>query len=176
VSEAAGVKAIDALRDARAALLEYRGSVRGALSGATADVQRTMTWLSSDRLSYWKQQVRRRREKVANARTDLERAKLSAMDPRASCIDQKRALEHARRLLEEAEQRVEAVKRWGHKLDREIMQFKGGCAPLSRVVDADLERAAARLNLLIDRLEEYVHTKPGAAPKPPPSSDHEDPA
>jgi len=170
LSEAAGVKAIDALRDARAALVEYQGMVRGALSEAQSEVLRLMTWLQSDRMSFWKQELRRRREQVAQARSDLERARLAAFDQKQSFLDEHRAIRRAQERQDEAEQRVAAVKQWIMRLDREVMMFKGKLQPLGRAADADLERGAARLDLLVERLEAYLRTSPGT-PKLEPERD-----
>ena len=164
MSEAAGVKAIDALRDARAAVVEYQGAVRSSLAEATSEVLRLMTWLQSDRMSFWKQELRRRREKVAQARADLERARLSALDQKHSFLDERRAIRRAQERQDEAEQRLAAVKQWSMRLDREVMMFKGKLQTLGRAADSDLERGAARLDLLVDRLEAYVRTAPEKLP------------
>ena len=95
----ADVRSIEALRDAKAALVEFREVARLALSEATSDVQRTLAWLQSDRRTYWQAQVRRRTELVAQAKSDLYRAQLAAMDDRAPCTEQRKAVERAERAL-----------------------------------------------------------------------------
>ncbi len=76
----ADVRSIDALKDARAALAEFRESAGVSLSEAQSDIQRTIWWLQNDRRTFWQHELRRREEKVNQARTDLYRAKLAAMD------------------------------------------------------------------------------------------------
>ncbi len=160
---AADVKSIDALRDAKAAVVEFRETAGVALSEATSEVQRVASWLQNEKRTYWEHEIRRRREKVAQAKSELYRAKLAAMDPTASCLDQKKQLERAERALAEAECKGANVRRWARDLEREIMLFKGKLQALARSVDADLPRGEARLELLMDKLESYVRLAAPAA-------------
>jgi hypothetical protein len=154
--KAADVKSIDALKRAKAAMVEFRETAGVALAEASSEVQRTMWWVQTDRRTYWAAQVRRRTEKLNEAKSELYRAQLAAMDDRAQCIEQRKMVERAERALQEAHQKVAAVKKWSHMLDREFMLFKGRLQPIARAVEGELPRGEAKLELLTERLEKYV--------------------
>ena len=160
MKEAADVRSIDALKHAKAALVDFREIVVVALSEAHAEVQRTLWWLQHDQSAHWKREVRSRSEKVAQAKSELYRAKLSAMDDHASCIEQKKMLERAERRLAEAQQKVQLVAKWARVMEREMMLYKGQCQPIARAVEVEMPRGEGRLDQIIDRLEAYILTKP----------------
>ena len=156
----ADVRSIDALKDAKAALIEFREIIVVALSEAQAEVQRTVWWLQHDQTTHWKHEVRRRTELVNQAKSDLYRAKLAAMDETASCLEQKKALERAEHRLREAERKVQLVKQWSQKVERESMLFRAQIQGISRAAESDLPRAEAKLEMMLDRLEAYVRLAP----------------
>ena len=157
----ADVKAIESLREARAAVADFRDTVRVALSEAQSEAQRVLWWVQQDRKGYWKHEIRRRTEKVAEARSELYRAKLAAMDPQASCFEQKKLLQRAEDRLAEAEQKMRNVEKWARVLDREVLLFKGQCQSLGRAVDAELPLADGKLKMMHDQLEAYLRVTPG---------------
>ena len=166
----ADVKSIDALKDAKAALAEFRNVARIALAEAFSDVQRPHSWLQGDRRTWWQAEVRRRQEKVNQAKSDLYRAQLAAMDDRPSCIEQRKQLQRSERALEEAHRKVELVRKWTRVLDREMLLFRGKCQPIARAVDGDLAKGEARLEVLLDDLDAYVRLQAPASGPPRPAS------
>jgi hypothetical protein len=169
----ANVRSLDALRDAKAAVVEFKEVSRVAISEANADVMRTHWWLQHDQLTFWKAEIRRRTEKVNQAKSELYRAQLAAMDHQAQCVEQKKLLARAEAALEEAGRKLKAVQRWIRIFDKEVMLFKGACQTLSRTVDADLPLGEARLDHMMDRLEAYLKLNaPARGPrKAPPAPD-----
>ena len=169
---AADVRSIDALKDAKAALVEFRESAIVALSESTSEVQRVSSWLQNEKRTYWEHEIRRRREKVAQAKSELYRAKLAAMDDHASCLEQRKMLERAERALEEAHTKLERVQRWARVMDREMLLYKGRCQQIARAVEADIPRGEAKLDLMIDRLQAYLQIQaPSIKPGRPTSSE-----
>jgi len=163
---AADVKSIDALKAVKTALVEFREVISLSLSESSAEVQRTLWWLQNDALMYWKQQVKKRSEKVNQARSEVYRAKLTALDSTHSALEQKKLLERAERGLQEAEEKVRLVQKWARILDREMMLFKAACQPLARAVEGEIPRGEARLEHLADSLQKYVSlTAPRGGPK-----------
>ncbi|NNM27042.1 MAG: hypothetical protein HKO59_13840 [Phycisphaerales bacterium] len=163
----ADVRSIAALRDAKAAIAEFREVTSVALSEAQSDVQRTLWWIQNDRRTFWQHELRRREEQVNQARSELYRAKLAAMDDRASCIVERKALEKAERRCEEARQKIEAVKRWARMLEREYMLYRGQVQGLARTVEVDLPRGEAQLEIMMDRLDAYLREQTPPSGRPP---------
>jgi len=156
MARAADVKSLDALKEGKIALVEFRELVTSALSEAYSDVYRTVNWIQNDRRMFWQSELRRREEKVNMAKSELFREQLSASDGTASCLEQKALLKKAEFACEEARRKIEFVKKWARMLDREMMLFKGKCQTLARAAEGDIPRGEARLEILMDRLEKYV--------------------
>ena len=159
----ADVKSIDAIREFHGALVEFIDLAKRSLSEADGDVNRTRQWVSHDRSFHWDRQVRRRTERVAQAKSDLFRAQLAKDSERGSCIDEKRALQKAQAALDEAYRKVEAVNRWRRELEREALLYRGQCQQLSTMLEADLPKLAASITRMIDDLEAYIRMAPPAA-------------
>ncbi len=154
---AARVSSIDAIRDFRAAMVEFQEISRLALGEAEADLQRTLTWLKSDREHYWAGMIRKRNNEVQQAKSDLFRKQLQGREgERPSCVDEKKALEAAERRLVDAQQRLEATKRWQRVLDRELTMYKGQVQPFARALEGDIPEALTTIDRMLDSLDKYV--------------------
>jgi hypothetical protein len=165
---AADVRSLDALRDAKAAVAEFREAVTVALSEAMSDVQRTLWWVQNDRRMHWEAEAKRRTEKVNEARSELYRAKLAAMNDTATCVVERKALQRAEDRLEEAHRKIRAVQQWARLLDRELALYRGAVSGITRLAEAELPRGEAKLDLHVERLQRYLSTAPAPAPPAPP--------
>ncbi len=162
---AADVRSMDALKSAKSALAGFREIVTAALSEASSDVQRTLWWIRNDRAAYWRREYRRRNEKLAQAKSELFRATLAASNQRAQCLEEKKLVERAERRLQEAGEKIQLVRKWAMVLDREMLLFRGNCQQLARAVEMDLPRGEAKLELMLEKLEEYLRLAPPTAKK-----------
>jgi len=155
MAERAEVRSIEALRAFKAALKDFDEAARQALGEAQGDVMRTGGWLQNDRAIHWKQQLRYRQNRLADARSELMRAEI-ATATRTSAVVERKNVEKWKHAVEEAEQKLEAVKRWLRLLEREATLFKGKCQPLARTVEGELPKAYATLDRLYEALEKYL--------------------
>ena len=173
----ARVSSIDALKQFKQALAEFRTIATTALDEAQADVQRTAWWIEHDQLSHWQIQLRKRATKLAQAKSELFRAQVASPDQRVSATLERKAVEKAEALVEEAESKIAAVKRWGRVLEREILLYRGQCQQLARAIEGDLPQALLRLDRMVEALEKYVQlTAPTSDPRlPAPSPDPGEP-
>ena len=73
MSSQAEVHSIEALKDFRVALALYGEDTLAALGAVEAEVRRTVHWLEQDRPVYWQEQIKRRREQVAAAKSEVFR-------------------------------------------------------------------------------------------------------
>lgn len=160
MDKAAKVTSIEALLQFKAALIEFSEAVQMSLGEANSDVNRVLGWLRNDRVNYWKQQIRYRNNRLADAKSELMRAEISSSDTRASAVIERKIVEKWKRQVAEAEQKVQNIKQWSFKLDRELPIFKGRCQSLARVVEGDLPKALAKLDRLSTALEKYVKIAP----------------
>lgn len=164
MAERANVRSIDSISDCRASLIKYIPEARVALGEARSDVLRTQQWIDAKKIE-WKNRQKKCNQLFANARSDLERAKIARPDAHSTMFtDQIRAIEKVRRKLDECEHKLKMNARWSRELERESMLFQGGLQRLSRIIDGDLEKGVAWMATLLDHLNNYVQTK---APKLP---------
>ena len=140
---------------------------RAALAGGGNDVVRIEDWLRSDQQAYWKRQVRDREEAYQAARRVWLVAEAEVNAPagrgprRESSLDERIAMDKARRRRDEAEEKLELVRTWLLRIERD-------CAPLVHVCrSSDLAlhdlgaEADHRLATLIAGVEEYLaHQNP----------------
>jgi hypothetical protein len=164
----ARVTSIDALREFRAALVEFCETGRSALGEAVSDVQRTSWWIEHDMREHWRRELKARQNKLAEAKTDLARAQLQ----QKSDVIERKAVVAATRRVEEAEEKLRAIKRWVVAMEREKMLFRGQCAQMSASLDGELPKTIAWMERMIDSLQQYValqapHAALLAEPPPP---------
>ena len=167
MADRANVGSIDALSDFRAKLKTYLHSARSSVSEASSDVLRVQRWVEETKKHEWSMRHKKSRQKLANAKSDLERAKISRPDAHPSMfVDQQRALNRAKAQMEECDRKLNAIKKWSRELDREALIFKGHLNRLDRMLEGDMSRASAWLAKLITHLEDYASTPPPRLPEP----------
>jgi len=144
MAEFARVTSIEALRNFKGALADFAEQVGLALSEAQSDVQRTVAWLSNDRLMHWQREFKKRQEKM------------ESNDTRTSAVVERKNVAKAERLVEEAEEKLKNVKKWRTVLERELMLFRAQCAQVAAVSQSDVPITIGRLEKMITSLEAYI--------------------
>ncbi len=167
MAKGARVISIDAIRTFRSHLCTYIEEASVALTDSHADVQRTVHWIKHDRVRFWQGEIRRRSEKVAQAKSELYRAQLASRDERPSCVIERKALARAEQRLAEAQTKFGNSKKWALELERESMLYRGQCQRFSGALTGDLPRAVALLEQSANRLEEYVQLRAPTTPDVP---------
>ena len=165
----ANVRSHDAIREFKLDLINFAEEARNALDAVEMEIHQVHNWLTRDQLSYWRTQIKRCQEAVAEARTELHRRKLSQMNSDAiSDSDQREALKKAQRRLEEAEDKVVRIKKWIPILEHAVAEYHSQSQPLG---DRLTGRLVASLNLLdrmLSALESYLTLQAPSAPELPP--------
>jgi len=154
--QAANVRSLDAIAAAKAAVAEFREVVKLALSEASAEVQRTHWWLQNEQPLYWRGELKKRNDKLQQAKSEYHRAQLQAINSSVSTREQRKLVDRAQAAFEEAEKKAALCRRWAVEFERESLLFRGALQPLQRAVEGDLERATVRLDQLMDRLDAYL--------------------
>ena len=159
---AANISSPDVIRKFRSQFVTFDSDCRRALEGARSDVSRIQEWLRREQLSFWQKELRRREELTEQARRDyLSACHRDGFAGKQSSVDEKKALDRALRLKAEAEQKLRAVKRWLLHIEREATNISGACLSLSAMLDTATPQALARLDEMLDRLDEYLRAAPG---------------
>ena len=68
---------MEAIESFRAALLVYISKARALLEDSADEAARTRSWIEMDRLPYWENQVRRRKQALENAQHELFSAEMA---------------------------------------------------------------------------------------------------
>lgn len=155
MGESARIQSVEVLRDVKAALQDFVKEAALCITSVDADVQRVGQWLTLDRPAYWKHEVRKREELVEAAKAEIRRKELAAFPNPADTVLERKALKRAKERLELAMEKRERVRKWAPAWEREGSIFKGGCAPLNEVLHREIPQAIARLDRMMESLEEY---------------------
>jgi hypothetical protein len=166
VSSTAQITSLDALRQFRAALVQFAADVEAALVTLELEARRPVEWIENDRSRYWPQQARKASDLVSEARLALERCevRISGGDARY-CYDERKALEKAKRRLRLAEEKTQATRRWRIQMHKESEEFQVQIAKLKRYLESDLVRAFAALDRMSAALNRYAEQSGEPKPK-----------
>ncbi|MCH2135660.1 MAG: hypothetical protein MK101_03645 [Phycisphaerales bacterium] len=157
----ADIREVKAVGELRGRVVESAETLARLVDDCNSTMRRFVDWVTRDRASHWKSELRKRDQKLQTARSDLERAKIARpdADPR-SFTDQIRALRRTKAALEEAQAKSRACKRWGVELERQALLLRAGLRPVSAMADAELPAAVRWLGQLEQHLQGYVAEAP----------------
>lgn len=160
--DAARVASIEGLDRFRAALLGFIDDAANALGEADSELQRLQLWLDGEQKLHWQQELRRRSEEVARAKSALYRKQVtvSAKDRPPSAVDERKALRRAEERVAEAEQKLKRIRHWSIHLGQEANRYRGAIAPLSAALERELPASALLLKRAVSALESYLHAAP----------------
>jgi hypothetical protein len=135
--------------------------VGAGMAEADADLQREREWINLNRVSYWKEETRKRTELLAKAKIALvgKKFQTTPLGGRPSCVEEEKALARATRRVEEAEQKTANVQVWRRRFDEEFFSYQGATSGLSQALSGDIPMALARLDKMLDALEAYAASK-----------------
>lgn len=151
------VRSIEALGRLRAAMVQCLEEMKTAIYEAESEVSKAGTWLSTDRIPYWRRRLQRLAEEVNSARSALFRKETvtSTKDSKPSTVDEKKALARVKALVEDAEERGRRSRAWSNDLPRQQAVFKRGISALSAMVERELPAGIHALGRMIEALERY---------------------
>jgi hypothetical protein len=154
----ARIESVDALKAFRVALFKFVEAANTALTDADAEAMDTYRWLEGEQRTYWANNVRKATDLVSRCEEALRQKRIfkDASGRTPSAVDEEKALAKARRMKETAEEKLEHVRRYTPRMQREIMLYKGQVQRLATFVAADLPTAAAKLDKMIQTLEQYL--------------------
>jgi hypothetical protein len=167
MSSQAAVHSIDELKNFRVALALYGEDTLGTLGAIEAEVRRTMRWLDEERPAYWQDQIKRRREQVALARSEVFRRNLQKTAEHSPAMsEQKENLRKAEASLQDAEKRLTLVRKWQPAFKHAVLEYHASVQRIKDLAAGDVPSAVNLLTRIIDSLEAYLRVAPpmGASP------------
>ena len=160
----AHVKSIESLRHFRQVLKNYQDALQHSLESLSLESHKAMNWIEHDRARYWPRAAKEANDRLAEARNDLLRCKMAAMEgQRKSCQEEKDAVTFWVRRQRHCESQVKVVRQWRQRMRQESDEFGTKLARLSHYVENDLPKAIASLDRMIAALEKYA--QPSASEK-----------
>jgi hypothetical protein len=167
MSGQAKVSSVEAIESFRAQLLVYLGQMRPALDEITGEVLRTRAWMDDDRRRFYQQEMRKRSQKLEDARQELFSASMSRMGDAGS--SQKMAVQRAQRDVREVEEKLACLKKWDRDLENKTSPLVKQMEQLHGFLAVDMEKAVAYLDQVLTALAAYHSASrpaaPAAAPK-----------
>ena len=162
----ANINSPEVIRHFRARFVEFDSDCRRALEGSRSEVSRIEEWLRREQTHHWKRELRKREEQAEQAKRDYMSALHSdgGYAGKQSAVDEKKLLDRALRLKAEAEAKLQAIRRWLLTIDKQVADVSGACLSLASRLDAVTPQALARMDQMLDRLDEYA--RPGGTGKP----------
>jgi hypothetical protein len=153
----AKIRSPEIIKRFRHRFVEFDAEAHLALDTVMGDVSSVAAWLEGEQLRYWRQQQRRRHDMMKEAWRDYVNARYSdRRTGKASCLDERKAYERAKRLKEEAEEKIVKVQGWMAALEREAKRLRPPCLRFEAMLTNLTPRALARLDHMLDNLEEYL--------------------
>jgi chromosome segregation ATPase len=161
MSEQAQITSIAALESFRAALVVYLAQMRPALEEISGEVQHTRAWMEDDRRRHWQQELRRRTQRLEDAKQELFTATLSKLGEAKSF--QQLAVQRAQRELRVAEDKFVILKKWDRELDHRTAPLVKQMEQLHGFLTVEMERAVVYLDQVIRTLDAYQKVAPPPA-------------
>lgn len=154
----ARVQSIDAIKAFRISLWKFAEGASRVLDSVDAETQRMLVWLETEQQTYWRGQIQRRTQMVAQAKQALLAKKLykNADGTRSSAAEEEKALKVAVQRLEEANEKLVNVRRYIPRLQKQILLYRGQVQRFSNVIQIEIPAAANHLDALVTSLEAYV--------------------
>ena len=166
MSPSAHVTSLEAIREFQRELKRYEIAMRGVLESMLGQTRRAQDWIEHDQSRYWPREVLRSQDRVAEARADLQRAQMAAVEGQhKSCLDERKAVERAVARTRLCEEKIRQVKHWRNVMRHKSEEFTGKLARMQDYLDNDLPRAQAAIERVILALEKYTDTKQSPRPR-----------
>lgn len=149
------VRCVECIREFRARFLLLGDSLSQAVSQGLSELGKTAEWLRGERSSYWKLELRRRRELLLRTKEEYCRAQARARDYHGTCLRERKAVDAAKEAVNEAEQRILNIRRWVVELERAGESILIPGRRLLGYLEGAIPAAAARLDAIAVNLERY---------------------
>lgn len=156
MAERARITDIEALKELKIALLKFAEEVGSTISGVDSEVQRVGQWLTGERPAYWKHEIRKREDRVQQAKAVIAAKQLAQAPNPVSVAQERKDLQREQNKLEEGLRRQAAVKRWAPVWDREAQLYKSSCSGLGESLQRDIPMGVSRLERMMKSLEDYL--------------------
>ena len=153
----ADVKDIAALEWFAASLAKQRDELSVVLEAVQTELDRLTSHLQKHSPDYWRQELRRAGERLAEARESLSRCEqVSRDEDRRPCDIERKAVQLAKRRLDDCEQHLRDVRALAALWQREYNQVASQLRLLSDYSESGLSNACRGVEQAADTLRKYA--------------------
>jgi hypothetical protein len=158
------VASLDAFQEFRAAYAKFAERSQHAMTQVDVEIRRMLDWLGSEQVAYWKAELRRREDKLNEAKGALHRKRITAaFGHTAADSEEVHQVRKAQARLHEAEEKIKLVKHWYLVIEQEVSEYRGPSQQLKNLLDSAVPRALASLDRMFEVLESYLAVAPPGA-------------
>jgi len=158
------VASLDAFREFRAAYAKFAERSQHALTQVDVEIRRMLDWLGSEQVAFWKAEIRRREDKLNEAKGALHRKRITAaFGNTAADSEEVHQVRKAQARLHEAEAKIKLVKHWHLVIEQEVTEYRGPSQQFKNLLDSAAPRALASLDRMFEVLESYLAVAPPSA-------------
>lgn len=162
MDQRAKVRSVDALRDFHTSLVSFVDKARPALLEIDMSVQKFQYWLGTEQKAYWQRELRKRQEYYNWAKQELQRRKNQGganASHKPDTTEQEQNLRVATMKLREAEEKLQAIHRWTHTVDKAVEEYKAKSRRLADMVQGSPPEIVGRMGQVIAAVERYLETQ-----------------
>ncbi len=163
MAKSANVRSLEALREFRVALIHFIDKAKQAVATSDSEVMRTQLWLQSQQPAHWIQVIRRSEEKLAQAKNELYRAKISQPDNPRGPTDQIQLVRKCKEEVAHSRQKLKQTNRWSRTFERSSNEYRSALSPLSSALDGSAQKTVHLIEKSIATLEQSLSTKTASA-------------
>ena len=150
MSKSARIESIEALKNLRTFICNLAKRISVAqMDEADFDIRQTLGWLQRDQYPYWQNELRVRSEQLVRAKLELKRKQLmdvALAGGHSSYIDEKKALAAAQRRFDEAQDKLNKVRSWIPKLEKEGDDCRTALQGLANFINVDLPNKRTQID------------------------------
>ena len=151
------VQSIEVLQAVKAAMLKFQEEAQAVVNGTDMDLRRVWHWLEHEMPSYWQSRMKRLEVDLNEAKNALFRKRLQAQGTDRPAFDtvEKQEVKRLEGELEKARLRLEAIRRWRMRFERDVSEFNARIRGIKDEVGGGIERHGEFIDGLIQALEAY---------------------
>jgi hypothetical protein len=154
----AKVRSVDAIEAFRSQLILFLSKAKPALEEVTGEVTRTRLWVENDQKSYWQREMKKRKQKLDQAQSELFSARLSRIEKPSAA--QQMAVHRAQGAIREAEEKLRVLKKWERELEARTEPMVKLVEQLHGYLTTDMGKAVALLGEIVKTLQAYAEMGP----------------
>lgn len=151
------VQRIEDIEQFRTALIQFLSAAEDSLLAVDLELRRFVDWLRAEQPRRLDRAYIDSMEKVAQARTALQRKMILLPGERPpDIIEEQKALKLAQRRREDLEDRIKQVRKWARMIEPILDDYRGESRQLANMIEGDPPPALRFIDTALAQLRAYL--------------------